>query len=60
MSEYPYSDWQTLDRPLIPQEQAAVNKLSSHMDVASSRADLQARYASRAALRLRLQRAYLL
>ncbi|HOU16208.1 MAG TPA: hypothetical protein PKZ84_24150 [Anaerolineae bacterium] len=38
MSEYQYYEWQTLDRPLTPQEQAAVNKLSSHIDVTSTRA----------------------
>ena len=38
MSEYQYYEWQTLDRPLTPEEQAAVNKLSSHIDVTSSQA----------------------
>jgi hypothetical protein len=38
MSEYQYYEWQTLDRPLTPEEQAAVNELSSHIDVTSSRA----------------------
>jgi hypothetical protein len=38
MSEYQYYEWQTLDRPLTPEERAAVNRLSSHIDVTSSRA----------------------
>jgi len=38
MSEYQYYEWQTIDRPLTPEEQAAVNKLSSHIAVASSQA----------------------
>ena len=38
MSEYRYYEWQTLDRPLTPEERAAVNKLSSHIDVTSSQA----------------------
>ncbi len=38
MSEYQYYEWQTLDRLLTPEEQAAVNKLSSHIDVTSTRA----------------------
>jgi hypothetical protein len=38
MSEYQYYEWQTLDRPLTPEEQAAVNKLSSHIEVTSSQA----------------------
>ncbi len=38
MSEYQYYEWQTLDRPLTPEEQAAVNRLSSHIDVTSTRA----------------------
>jgi hypothetical protein len=38
MSEYQYYEWQTLDRPLTPEEQAAVNELSSHIDVTSSQA----------------------
>ncbi len=38
MSEYQYYEWQTLDRPLSPEEQAAVNRLSSHIDVTSTRA----------------------
>jgi len=60
MSESHYFDWQTLDRLLTPDEQAAVNRLSSHMDVTPSQADLQARYVNRPALRERLQRARLL
>ncbi len=38
MSEYQYYEWQTIDRPLTPEEQAAVNELSSHIDVTSSTA----------------------
>ena len=38
MSEYQYHEWQTVDRVLTPAEQAAVNDLSSHIEVSSSRA----------------------
>lgn len=38
MSEYQYHEWQTVDRVLTPEEQAAVNDLSSHIEVSSSRA----------------------
>jgi len=38
MSEYQYYEWQTLDRPLTPEERAAVNELSSHIEVTSSQA----------------------
>jgi hypothetical protein len=38
MSEYQYHEWQTLERPLTAAEQAAVNDLSSHIDVTSSQA----------------------
>ena len=38
MSEYQYYEWQTIDRALTATEQAAVNKLSSHIDVTSTRA----------------------
>ena len=38
MSEYQYLEWQTVDRILTAEEQAAVNELSSHIDVSSSRA----------------------
>jgi hypothetical protein len=38
MSEYQYYEWQTVDRILTAEEQAAVNRLSSHIDVSSSRA----------------------
>lgn len=38
MSEYQYYEWQTLDRPLTPEERAAVNGLSSHIEVTSSQA----------------------
>ena len=38
MSEYQSHEWQTIDRVLTPEEQAAINGLSSHIDVSSSRA----------------------
>jgi len=38
MSEYQYYEWQTIDRALTVAEQAAVSKLSSHIDVTSTRA----------------------
>lgn len=38
MSEYQYYEWQTIDRALTAAEQAAVNKLSSHIEVTSTRA----------------------
>src|SRR6266511_5168730 len=36
MSEYQYYEWQALERPLTAAEQAAVNNLSSHIDVTYS------------------------
>ena len=33
MSEYQYYEWQTIDRPLTDKERAAVNRLSSHIEV---------------------------
>ena len=38
MSEYQYLEWQAVDRILTTDEQSAVNELSSHIDVSSSRA----------------------
>jgi hypothetical protein len=38
MSEYQYHEWQAVDRVLTPEEQAAVNDLSSHIEVSSGRA----------------------
>jgi hypothetical protein len=38
MSEYQYHEWQTVDRVLTPEEQAEVDRLSSHIEVSSSRA----------------------
>ncbi len=38
MSEYQYHEWQAVDRVLTAEEQAAVNGLSSHIEVSSSRA----------------------
>jgi hypothetical protein len=38
MSEYQYHEWQAVDRVLTPEEQVAVNDLSSHIEVSSSRA----------------------
>jgi len=36
MSEYLYYEWQTMDRPLSPNEREAVSGLSSHMDTVTS------------------------
>ena len=33
MSEYQYYEWQTIERTLTPDEQAAVEDLSSHIEV---------------------------
>jgi hypothetical protein len=38
MSEYQYYEWQTVDRILTAEEQAAVNRLSSHIEVSASQA----------------------
>lgn len=38
MSEYQYFEWQTVDRLLTEAEQVAVGRLSSHIEVSSSRA----------------------
>ena len=38
MSEYQYYEWQTVDRLLTEGEQEAVGRLSSHIEVSSSRA----------------------
>ena len=38
MSEYQYHEWQAVDRVLTSEEQDAVNDLSSHIEVSSSRA----------------------
>jgi len=38
VSEYQYYEWQTVDRLLTETEQTAVGKLSSHIEVSSSRA----------------------
>lgn len=38
MSEYQYYEWQTIDRALTAAEQAAVDGLSSHIDVTPTRA----------------------
>lgn len=38
MSEYQYYEWQTIDRALTATQQAAVSKLSSHIEVTSTRA----------------------
>ena len=38
MSEYQYYEWQTMVRALTATEQAEVGKLSSHIDVTSTRA----------------------
>ncbi len=36
MSEYQYYEWQTIDRPLSPNERKAVSLLSSHMETVTS------------------------
>lgn len=38
MSEYRVHEWQTVDRVLTPAEQAAVNQLSSHIEVSPGKA----------------------
>jgi hypothetical protein len=38
MGEFQYYEWQTLDRPLTEKEQAQVRRLSSHIEVTSTRA----------------------
>lgn len=38
MSEYQYYEWQTVDRLLTEEEEEAISRLSSHIDVSSSRA----------------------
>lgn len=38
MSEYQYYEWQTVDRLLTEEEQEAVGRLSSHIEVSSSQA----------------------
>ncbi len=38
MSEYQYYEWQTIDQPLTEKEQAAVEKLSSHIEVSPTQA----------------------
>jgi len=38
VSEYQYHEWQAVDRVLTPEEQEAVDDLSSHIEVSSSRA----------------------
>ena len=40
MSEFQYYEWQTIDRRLTAQEQNAVGKLSSHIDVTASYAQV--------------------
>jgi hypothetical protein len=40
MSEFQYYEWHALDRPLSPTEMAAVRRLSSHIDVSSTRAQV--------------------
>jgi hypothetical protein len=38
MSEYQYYEWHIIDRPLTEAEQAAVAKLSSHIEVSATQA----------------------
>lgn len=40
MSEYQYYEWQTIDRRLTPQEEKAVDALSSHIDVTATYAQV--------------------
>ena len=40
MSEFQYYEWQTIDRRLTPEDQKAVGKLSSHIDVTATRAQV--------------------
>jgi len=40
MSEFQYYEWQTIDRRLTPQEQREVDKLSSHIDVTATYAQV--------------------
>ena len=41
MSEYQYYGWQTIDRPLTAAERAAVAKLSSHIEVSATHAQVE-------------------
>ena len=41
MSEYRYYEWQTIDRPLTATERAAVDKLSSHIEVSATHARVE-------------------
>jgi hypothetical protein len=41
MSEYQYYGWQALDRPLTAAERAAVDKLSSHIEVSAAHASVE-------------------
>jgi len=41
MSEYQYYGWQALDRPLTAAERAAVDKLSSHIEVSATHAAVE-------------------
>ncbi len=40
MSSFQYYEWQTIDRPLTAQERAGVEGLSSHIDVSTTRAQV--------------------
>jgi hypothetical protein len=46
MSEFQYHEWQTIDRLLTTAEQTAVNRLSSHITVTSSRAEVTYHWSS--------------
>ncbi|MCA1991426.1 MAG: hypothetical protein LDL41_05175 [Coleofasciculus sp. S288] len=45
MSEYQYYEFQTIDRPLTPNEQAAIRQLSSRVELSSTRAVFTYSYA---------------
>jgi hypothetical protein len=38
MSEYQYDEFQTIDRPLSAEQQAAIRKLSSRVELSATRA----------------------
>ena len=44
MSEYQYYEWQAIDRPLTAAERAAVDKLSSHIEVSATHATVEYNY----------------
>lgn len=46
MSEYQSYEWQAIDRPLTPEEQAKVGRLSSHIEVNATRAWVEYHWSS--------------